>query len=219
MAPVKAPFSWPNSSLSSRPVGMAAQLSLTKVRLAAAAQVVNGARDQLLAGAGFAENQNRSVGGRHGGHLFQHSAENGIVADDLAEILLGADLILQIQLLFGELVLELRDLLKRLGVLNRDGCLAGHLAEEIHVGGRESVLLHGADVEGAEHVVAGDQRNTAEGFDSGRRQALRYGRGPLRQFDPVKYCGTASFDGTARRSVFQRHRGSLRDDLRIALEH
>ena len=32
MAPVKAPFSWPNSSLSSSPVGMAAQLSLTKVR-------------------------------------------------------------------------------------------------------------------------------------------------------------------------------------------
>ena len=32
MAPVKAPFSWPNSSLSRRPVGMAAQLSLTKVR-------------------------------------------------------------------------------------------------------------------------------------------------------------------------------------------
>ena len=32
MAPVKAPFSWPNSSLSSRPVGMAAQFSLTNVR-------------------------------------------------------------------------------------------------------------------------------------------------------------------------------------------
>ena len=32
MAPVKAPLSWPNSSLSSRPVGMAAQLTLTKVR-------------------------------------------------------------------------------------------------------------------------------------------------------------------------------------------
>ncbi len=32
MAPVKAPFSWPNNSLSSSPVGMAAQLSLTKAR-------------------------------------------------------------------------------------------------------------------------------------------------------------------------------------------
>jgi hypothetical protein len=32
MAPVNAPFSCPNNSLSSRPVGIAAQLSLTKAR-------------------------------------------------------------------------------------------------------------------------------------------------------------------------------------------
>ena len=32
IAPVNAPFSWPKSSLSSRPVGMAAQLSFTNVR-------------------------------------------------------------------------------------------------------------------------------------------------------------------------------------------
>ncbi len=31
-APVKAPFSWPKNSLSSSPVGMAAQLTLTIVR-------------------------------------------------------------------------------------------------------------------------------------------------------------------------------------------
>ncbi len=30
MAPVNAPFSWPNSSLSSKPVGMAAQFNFTK---------------------------------------------------------------------------------------------------------------------------------------------------------------------------------------------
>ena len=33
MAPVNAPRSWPNSSLSMRPVGMAAQLILTNVRV------------------------------------------------------------------------------------------------------------------------------------------------------------------------------------------
>ena len=72
MAPVKAPFSWPNSSLSSRPVGMAAQLSLTKVRPRRRAQVVQGAGDQLLARAGLAADEHRGVGGGDGLDLLQH---------------------------------------------------------------------------------------------------------------------------------------------------
>src|SRR5580704_10036902 len=88
MAPVKAPFSWPNSSLSSSPVGMAAQ-------------IVKGARDQLLSGSGFPQNQNRSVGGRHRFHLSEDVAELRAVADDLTEIPVGADFILQIQFFFG----------------------------------------------------------------------------------------------------------------------
>ena len=46
---VNAPFSWPNSSLSSRPVGIAAQFIFTKACRLARAQVVHGARDQFLA--------------------------------------------------------------------------------------------------------------------------------------------------------------------------
>ena len=101
MAPVKAPFSWPNSSLSRRPVGMAAQLSLTKVRLAARAQVVKGAGDELLARAGLAADEDGGAGGGDRLDLLEDPAQGGALPDDLAEVVLGADLLLQVGLLLA----------------------------------------------------------------------------------------------------------------------
>ena len=140
MAPVKAPFSWPNSSLSSSPVGMAAQLSLTKVRSRRGTQLVQGAGDELLARAGLAADQDGGFGGGDGLDLLQHPAQGGALADDLAEVVLGADLLLQVGLLLGELVLERLDLpegrfdlLESEGVLDRHGHLIGDKLEEARV--------------------------------------------------------------------------------------
>ena len=63
-APVKAPRSWPKSSLSSRVSGIAAQLTATKGPPERAEQLVEGARHQLLAGAGLAVDQDRRGSGR-----------------------------------------------------------------------------------------------------------------------------------------------------------
>ena len=126
MAPVKAPFSWPNSSLSSSPVGMAAQLSLTKVRSRRGTQLVQGAGDELLARARFATNEHRGVGGGDRLDLLQHPAQGGALADDLPEVVLGADLLLQVGILLGELVLERLDLEGRLDLLEGQGVLDGH---------------------------------------------------------------------------------------------
>ena len=133
MAPVKAPFSWPNSSLSSSPVGMAAQLSLTKVRLSRGTQLVQGAGDEFLARARFATNEHRGAGGGDRLHLLQHPVQGGALADDLAEVVLGADLLLQVGILLGELVLERLDLLEGQGVLDRHGHLIGDELQEAHV--------------------------------------------------------------------------------------
>ena len=133
MAPVKAPFSWPNSSLSSSPVGMAAQLSLTKVRSLARAQLVQGAGDEFLARARLAADEHRGVGGGDGLDLLQHPAQGGALADDLAEVVLGADLLLQVGILLGELVLERLDLLEGQGVLDGHGHLVGDELQEAHV--------------------------------------------------------------------------------------
>ena len=60
-APVKAPFSWPNSSLSSSVSGMAAQLIARNGLSAPLAVLVDGPGDQLLAGAALAEDQHGDV--------------------------------------------------------------------------------------------------------------------------------------------------------------
>ena len=85
-APVKAPLRWPNSSLSSSVSGSAPQLTATKGRRAARPVVVDGARDQLLAGAGLAADQHRHRQRRRrsrpGG---RRAASPALCADDLAE--------------------------------------------------------------------------------------------------------------------------------------
>ena len=64
-APVKAPRSWPNSSLSISSSGMAAQLTATNGPRGALAAQVDGLGDQLLARAALARDQHPRIGGRH----------------------------------------------------------------------------------------------------------------------------------------------------------
>ena len=61
VAPVKAPRSWPNSSLSISVGGSAARLTGDERLARARRVVVDGARDQLLAGAGLAGDEHRRV--------------------------------------------------------------------------------------------------------------------------------------------------------------
>ena len=70
IAPVNAPFSWPNSSLSSSPVGMAAQFTFTNGCWLRAAALVNGARHQFLARARLAQHQHGRIARRHRLHQF-----------------------------------------------------------------------------------------------------------------------------------------------------
>ena len=60
-APVKAPFSWPKSSLSRSSAGSAAQLTFTNGRLLARRALVDGARHQLLADAALAADEHGDV--------------------------------------------------------------------------------------------------------------------------------------------------------------
>ena len=53
------------------------------------AQLVNLRREQLLAGAGLAEQQHRRIGGRHLLHLLQDAANRGALADDVARAARG----------------------------------------------------------------------------------------------------------------------------------
>ena len=120
---------------------------------------MDGPGDQLLARPGFAEDQHRGVGGRHGLHLAQRLAESRAVADDLAEVALAADLILEVQLLFGQLVFQPLDFAKRLRVLDGNGRLRRHLREKIDILGREGVLADAGQIHRTQYAVARGQRD------------------------------------------------------------
>ncbi len=62
---VKAPFSCPKSSDSSRASGMEAQFTLTSGPLVASAVMVDGVHHQFLACAGLSAHEHRGVGRRH----------------------------------------------------------------------------------------------------------------------------------------------------------
>ena len=92
---MKAPRTWPKNSLSNSSRGIAAQLTAISGRSRAAARLVDGARDQLLAGAGLAGDQDGRRGGGH--QLDLRSASYRLaLADDAARIGLDADFFLQI---------------------------------------------------------------------------------------------------------------------------
>ena len=88
-----------------QPRGDGRAVELDEGPVPARAQVVQGAGDELLARAGLAADEHRGVGGGDRLDLLQHPAQGGALADDLAEVVLGADLLLQVGLLLGELVL------------------------------------------------------------------------------------------------------------------
>ena len=97
-APVNAPFSWPNSSLSSSVSGRAAQLTVMNGRFCAGAVVVDRPGHQLLAGAGLARDQHRGLGG--GDHLDRvvDLAHHLGDADDAAERVFFLQLILELDI-------------------------------------------------------------------------------------------------------------------------
>ena len=98
-APVKAPFTWPKSSLSSRVSGMAPQLTATKglSRRGLVEWMARG--DQLLAGAALA-------GDQHGGRAVRDLADgvedldaSAALADDVSKRCCGLQLLPELPVL------------------------------------------------------------------------------------------------------------------------
>ena len=88
LAPVNAPFSWPNSSLSISSRGIAAMLTGDERAAAALAEIVQRPRHQLLAGAGLAGDQHREVGAHQPGDDPVDLLHRRRAADD-RQLLLG----------------------------------------------------------------------------------------------------------------------------------
>ena len=81
-APVNAPFSWPNSSLSSNVSGIAAQLIGMNGAPAPPAELMNCTGEQLLSGTALAKDQDGYVGRRDLLDIAQHPQHLGAVCND-----------------------------------------------------------------------------------------------------------------------------------------
>ncbi len=117
-----------------QPGGDGGAVDLDEGPLAADAEVVQRTGDELLARAGLASDEDGGVGGGDNLDLLEGAAQGGALADDLAEVVLGADLLLQVGLLLGKPVPERLDLLEGEGVFDGQGDLIGDELEEAHVG-------------------------------------------------------------------------------------
>ena len=85
VAPVKAPFTWPKSSLSSSVSGSARAVDRHEGAGGPRAALVDRARHELLAGAALAEDEHRGVRRRDALDEAQHGAHRRPVADDVRE--------------------------------------------------------------------------------------------------------------------------------------
>ena len=170
MAPVNAPLTWPNSSLSTSPAEMAAQLTLTRARAFRALRLWIARAISSLPVPVSPEIEHGGVGGGDLLDLAEHGQEGGAVADHLDEVVLAPDLLLQVHVLVLEPGLERRDLLVGRHVRDGEGDLVGDFLQELHV--RLGVLpgRRARDRQRADARAARDQ-----GHDDIRSDAITVG--------------------------------------------
>ena len=129
-APVKAPRTWPKSSLSSSVSGRAAQFWVTKRASLRASAVVDRPRDEILAGAGLPDDQHGRVGLRDLLHHVEDAVHGGARRDDLVEAVPALDLAAQVEVLGAQALVGVRQSGRELDVLG--GELVG-LERALHV--------------------------------------------------------------------------------------
>ena len=157
-------------------------IHLDKSPLPPGAEVVNRSRDHLLAGACLTLDQHGRIRGCHCLHLSQDALQGGALSHDLFEVMLGADLFLEIELLFRQLLLELGDLSKGPRIVHGNCHLVGYLDQQVNVLLRKGVSALAAHIERSQHPIAVDEGHKA-------RDLQAFGDVPARHFGVA--CGFA----------------------------
>ena len=117
------------------------------------------ASDQFLAGSGFALDQHRGIGRSHHLNATEHGLERRAFPDHGSHVLIEADLVLQVQLLGGQFVLDLRKFAVSQGVFGGNANLARHLHQQIHFVFRERFTAPASQVENSQYSICAGKRN------------------------------------------------------------
>ena len=164
-----------------------------------AAQVMDRAGDQLFACAGLSLNQDGRVGWCDDLDLVEHLPERGALADDLFEVVFGANFILEVQLFLVQLFLQLGDLTICESVLDGNRDLLRDLRQQLDLVSGERLFSQAADVQCSENPVVGQQWNATERFHA----LVRAGAGQSSTLPPglqivrVEQCGRSGRQGDA----------------------
>ena len=134
---------------------------------------MNGAGDELLAGAGLATNQHGGAGGGDRLGQLQNLTQRCAFPDDLAEVVLGADLLLEVRLFLVQLVPECLDFLEGQGVRDGDRDLIGNEVQELQLGFLVGIRLLAREGERADPAPSGGQRKIAAALHSIRGRSFR----------------------------------------------
>src|SRR5262249_21675411 len=140
--------------------------------LPALTQIMDGPRNQFFPGPRFTAYQNCRVGAGHCFHILQCALERSAVADDLLEIVFSANLFLEVELFFLELVFEGVDFAISKRVFDGNSQLFGHLAQDPAVLFAKRVLLHAGHTKDSQRAIARDEWNNAAGLHAGRSESL-----------------------------------------------
>ena len=131
-----------------------------------AAQVMDGAGNQLFAGAGFTEDQHRTVAWGDHLHLLEDVEHRFATTDDFAKLAVDVvELFGQRQVFIHQTLFQTVDFLISEGVIHGDGDAFGNLFKQLEVGGAEDFFIALGKLQHAEHLVAGHQRQQAQRLD------------------------------------------------------
>src|SRR5439155_18708292 len=130
------------------------------------AEVVNGARNEFLARAGLAVDEDGRIGWRHSLHLVQHAAECSASPHNVLKVHLTANFIFQIEFFLREWILERGDLAIGERVLDGNRHLAGNLGQKIDFLLAKSLLRLSAQGQNAEAAMAADEWQEAAGLET-----------------------------------------------------
>ena len=135
------------------------------------AEIVDRPDDQLFSGSGLARDEHRGIGLRHLAHAREDVEDRRGLADDVAERGLGADLLLEVDVLLLEARLQRGDLLVGEQVLDRESHLLGDREEQRGVVGPVGTAHAASDVQGSDDLSFDGHRNRDGGAKTSLEQS------------------------------------------------
>ena len=136
------------------------------------AEVVKRSSNQLLPGPGLTGDDDIDVGRGDRFDGFEQILDGRRLAEDVAEIVFGFDLFLQVQILLFEPRLQRRNLFMGERVLDGERDLLSHLCQEVGITLRVPIGRSAPDIQGSERLPLPHERDGDVGSDPLLEQAI-----------------------------------------------